>query len=107
MLGAVTQPWLADVVFQPLEADAFMTFATPDHVKIAWTLRVDAAFPRGTIFSTGTRALATDRSARTKFRRYWMRVRPGVVAIRWVLLRLLKKTAEGDQLQSLAHGRPY
>jgi hypothetical protein len=107
VLGAVTQPWLADVVFQPLEADAFMTFATPDHVKIAWTLRVDGAFPRGTIFSTETRAVATDRSARTRFRRYWMRVRPGVVAIRWVLLRLLKKTAEGDQLQSLAHGRPY
>jgi hypothetical protein len=104
VLGAATQPWLPDVTFKPLEPDAFTAFAAPDHVKIAWTLRVDPACPRGTIFSTETRAFATDRSARTRFRRYWMRVRPGVVAIRWVLLRLLKRTAEGDQLQSLAHG---
>ena len=107
VLGAVTQPWLADVIFQPLEPDAFTAFADPDHVKIVWTLRVDSAFPTGTIFSTETRAVATDRSARAKFRRYWIRVRPGVVAIRWVLLRLLKKAAAGNQLQSLAHGRTH
>jgi hypothetical protein len=107
VLGAATQPWLADVTFQPLEPDAFTAFAEPDRVKIAWTLRVDPAFPRGTIFSTETRAVATDRSARAKFRRYWIRVKPGVVAIRWVLLRLLKKSAQGNQLQSLAHGRTH
>jgi len=107
VLGAVTQPWLADVTFQPLEPDAFTAFAEPDYVKIVWTLRVDSAFPRGTIFSTETRAVATDRSARAKFRRYWIRVRPGVVAIRWVLLRLLKKAAPENLLQSLAHGRTH
>jgi hypothetical protein len=105
VMGAVTQPWLADVTFTPLAPDAFMAFADADYVKIAWTLRVDGAHPHGTIFRTETRALATDRSARVKFRRYWRRVRPGVVAIRWILLRLLKQGAEANQLQSLAHGR--
>jgi hypothetical protein len=105
VMGAVTQPWLADVTFKPLAPDAFIAFADADYVKIAWTLRVDGAHPHGTIFRTETRALATDRSARVKFRRYWRRVRPGVVAIRWILLRLLKQEAEANQLQSLAHGR--
>jgi hypothetical protein len=76
-------------------------------VKIAWTLRADSACARGTIFTTETRTLATDRNARIKFRRYWRRVRPGVVAIRWILLRLLKQQAEANQLQSLAHGRSH
>lgn len=107
VMGAVTQPWLADVTFRPLEPDAFVAFADPGFVKIAWTLRVDSAHPHGTVFSTETRAVATDRAARLKFRRYWTCVRPGVVAIRWILLRLLKREAEANQLQSLAHGRTH
>jgi len=104
VVGAATQPWRADVVFRPLEPDSFVRFAEADYVKIAWTLRVDSAFPHGTIFRTETRACATDRTARAKFLRYWKRVRPGVVAIRWILLRLLKKEVEANQLQSVSHG---
>ena len=107
VVGAATQPWRADVVFQPLEPESFVRFAEADHVKIAWTLRVDSAFPHGTIFRTETRACATDQAARAKFLRYWKRVRPGVVAIRWSLLRLLRKEAEANQLQSVAHGRTH
>jgi len=107
VMGAVTQPWMADVTFRPLDRDAFVAFAEPGFVKIAWTLRVDGALPHGTIFSTETRALATDRAARLKFLRYWRRVKPGVVAIRWILLRRLKRAAEANQLQSLAHGRTH
>jgi hypothetical protein len=104
VLGAATQPWLADVTFRPLAPERFAGFDEPGYVKIVWTLRVDPAFPDGTIFQTETRALATDADARDRFRRYWTRVVPGVVAIRWILLRLLKKAAEANQLQSLAHG---
>jgi hypothetical protein len=107
VLGAATQPWLADVTFRPLAPEAFASFDEPGYVKIAWTLRVDPAFPKGTIFQTETRAQATDPATRDRFRRYWSRVVPGVVAIRWILLRLLKKAAEANQLQSLAHGRTH
>ncbi len=107
VMGAATQPWVADVTFRPIDAAQFVTFSEPDYVKIVWTLRADAAYPHGTIFTTETRAVATDSTARRKFRRYWTRVRPGVVAIRWILLRLLKRSVEGNQLQSLAHGRTH
>jgi hypothetical protein len=107
VLGAATQPWRADVTFRSLTPEEFPVFDEPGYVKIAWTLRVDSACPAGTIFSTQTRAVATDADARFLFRRYWRRVAPGVVAIRWILLRLLKKAAETNQLQSLAHGRTH
>ena len=41
VMGAVTQPWLADVVFRPLPPDEFAAFNQPGYVKIAWTLRAD------------------------------------------------------------------
>jgi len=107
VMGAATQPWCADVIFRPLASGAFATFSEPDQVKIVWTLRVMSAYPHGTVVVTETRAVATDAAARAKFRHYWTRVKPGVVAIRWILLRLLKKEVEGNQLQSFAHGRTH
>lgn len=44
VVGAVTQPWAADVVFRALRPDEFAVFDEPGYVKIAWTLRAD---PRG------------------------------------------------------------
>ena len=41
-----------------------------------------------------TRAVATDASARRKFRRYWARFSAGIVLIREVSMRLVKKEAE-------------
>jgi hypothetical protein len=107
VMGTATQPWCGDVTFRPLASEAFAAFSEPDQVKIVWTLRVASAYPHGSIFSTETRAVATDAVARAKFRHYWARVKPGVVAIRWILLRLLKKEVEGNQLQSFAHGRTH
>src|SRR5579863_30266 len=39
IMGAVTRPWDANVVFHPLSADEFAAFDEPGYVKIAWTLR--------------------------------------------------------------------
>lgn len=41
VMGAVTQPWMADVVFRPLPPEEFAAFHEPDFVKIVWTLRAD------------------------------------------------------------------
>ena len=41
VMGAVTQPWEADVVFRPLPSAEFAAFAEPGFVKIVWTLRAD------------------------------------------------------------------
>jgi hypothetical protein len=94
VMGAVTQPWMADVVFRPLPAEEFAAFHEPNYVKIVWTLRADSLGATDSIFRTETRAVATDPTARAKFRRYWSLVSPGIIAIRWMLLGPLKVEAE-------------
>ena len=94
VVGAVTQPWLADVVFRGIPADEFAGFQEPGFVKIAWTLRADAVGSAHSIFRTETRVATTDSLARERFRWYWARFSPGIVLIRRVMLRLLKGEAE-------------
>jgi hypothetical protein len=94
VMGAITQPWLADVVFRPLPPEEFAAFHDPDYVKIAWTLRADPAGPAESIFRTETRAVATDPVARARFRRYWSFLSPGIILIRWASLGPLKADAE-------------
>ena len=93
-MGAVTQPWMADVVFRPLPPDEFAAFDEPDYVKIVWTLRADSLGAAESIFRTETRVLPTDPTARAKFRRYWSFVSPGIIVIRWMSLGPLKAEAE-------------
>jgi len=94
VMGAVTQPWLADVVFRGLPPDDFAAFDEPSYVKIAWTVGVTPRDDGSSVFRTETRAVATDAAARARFRRYWTLVSPGIVVIRWEMLRLVKQEAE-------------
>lgn len=94
VMGAVTQPWEANVVFRPLPPHDFARFNEPGYVKIAWTLRADPVSAAESTFRTETRAVATDATARTKFRRYWSFLSPGIIVIRWTMLRPLKAEAE-------------
>jgi hypothetical protein len=94
VMGAVTQPWYADVVFRALPPDEFAAFHKPDYVKIVWTLRADPTGPHGSIFRTETRVVTTDAAARSKFRWYWARFSPGVVLIRWLSLGPMRRDAE-------------
>ena len=94
VMGAVTQPWYANVVFRRLPPSEFVAFNEPDYVKIAWTLRADPVGAGGSIFRTETRVLTTDATARAKFRRYWSFLSPGIILIRWASLRPLKREAE-------------
>jgi hypothetical protein len=94
VMGAVTQPWLADVVFRGVSPEDFPAFAEPNYVKIAWTIAVTPRDDGRSVFRTDTRAVATDPAARARFRRYWTLVSPGIVVIRWEMLRLVKREAE-------------
>ena len=94
VMGAVTQPWMANVVFRGLPPAEFSAFAEPGYVKIAWTLRADPAGPSESIFRTETRVMTTDAEARRQFRWYWARFSPGIVLIRRVLLGQVKREAE-------------
>ena len=94
VMGAVTQPWQADVVFRGLPVEEFVAFREPGYVKIAWTLRVDPVGVDAAVFRTETRVVTTDPRARAKFRWYWTRFSPGIVLIRRVLVRAVKAEAE-------------
>ena len=111
VIGAVTKPWEANPVFRPLAPEAFAAFAEPDHVKIAWTLRADPTEDGASVFRTETRAVATDASARRKFRVYWSLLSPGILLIRSAMLRSLRRAAErawvleGDDIVTGAAGQ--
>ncbi len=89
VLGAITQPWEADVKFHPLPPDEFASFNEPDFVKIVWTLRADPSGPAESIFRTETRVAACGARARALFRNYWALLSPGIILIRMAMLRLL------------------
>lgn len=94
VVGAVTQPWLADVAFRAVPPNEFASFREPGYVKIAWTLRADPDGPHASIFRTETRVTTTDAEARARFRWYWARFSAGIVLIRRVLLPAVKRGAE-------------
>jgi hypothetical protein len=94
VVGAVTQPWLADVVFRGVAPEEFAAFQEPNYVKIAWTIEVAPLADGRSVFRTETRAVATGPAARARFRPYWTLASPGIVLIRWEMLRLVKREAE-------------
>jgi hypothetical protein len=94
VMGAVTQPWKANVVFRALPPEKFAAFSEPGFVKIVWTLRADPIGPSTCLFRTETRAIATDAESRSRFRRYWAFLSPGIRLIRYEMLRLLETEAE-------------
>jgi hypothetical protein len=106
VVGAVTRPWEANVTFRPVPPAEFTAFAEPDYVKIAWTLRADPVDRATSVFRTETRALATDAAARTKFRRYWSLLSPGILLIRRFMLRPLKAEAERRWQETARAGTP-
>ena len=94
VFGAVTRPWEAAPVFRPVGKGFFPEFNERGYVKIVWTLRADPDGPDACIFSTETRACATDPFSRARFRRYWALVEPGVRLIRRAMLEPVKRDAE-------------
>lgn len=93
VMGAVTQPWRADVQFRGLAPEEFAAFSEPGYAKIAWTLAVQPAGPDSSVFHTETRVATTDPESRRHFRRYWAMVSPGVVLIRYEMLRQIRREA--------------
>jgi len=100
VMGAATQPWMANVVMRALPPDQFVAFHEPGYVKIAWTLRADSIGPAESIARTETRVATTDPTAPAKFRRYWSFFSPGIILIRHICLGLVKKEAERRTLES-------
>ncbi len=103
VVGAVTKPWEPNVTFHALPPGEFAAFSQPGFVKIAWTLRADPIDDQSSIFRTETRAVATDATARARFRRYWAFASPGIELIRRLSLKPLKRDAERRARAAHAH----
>jgi hypothetical protein len=93
-MGAVTQPWLPNVVFMGVAPDRFAAFGDPDQVKIAWTLEAQPIDTTHSRFRTETRVSPTDERAARSLRRYWRRFGAGIVLIRWLAVRAVRREAE-------------
>ena len=104
VMGAVTRPWEPNVVFRGVPAEEFAAFNEADYVKIAWTLRADAAGAGRSIARTETRAIATDASSRRKFRWYWAKFSAGIALIREIAQRLVREEAERRAAASATGG---
>jgi hypothetical protein len=94
--GAACQPWRADITFSPVPPDLFASFAQPGRVKIAWTLEVEALEPAVTRLATETRVVATDEASRIKFKHYWRTFAIGILMIRRLLLRAIRREASRE-----------
>jgi len=94
VVGAVTQPWLANAKIRAVAPEQFALFRDPGYVKIAWTLRADPVTPTTSIFRTETRVLACGPVPRSKFRKYWAFLSPGIILIRLAMLGPLRREAE-------------
>lgn len=94
VLGAVTQPWKADVEFRGVSPSEFAAFDEPGWVKIVWTLCSQAVTPDESVFVTETRVATTDPVTRARFRRYWAVFSPGIRLIRREGARIVRRDAE-------------
>jgi hypothetical protein len=92
--GAVTQPWKGDVEFRALPPEEFAAFDEPGYAKIVWTLEAEELPGGESIARTRTRVSTTDATARRLFRRYWAAMSPGILLIRYEMLRLVRRQAE-------------
>jgi len=93
VMGSATQPWRPNPTFLTLTPEQFESFHAPGYVKIIWNLRADPLTSATCVFRTETRVLACGSAARSKFRRYWAFLSPGIILIRIALLRQLKASA--------------
>jgi hypothetical protein len=103
VMGAVTQPWVANTKFGALAPEQFASFQDPEYVKIAWTLRADPVTATTSIFRTETRVVACGAVSKSKFRKYWAFLSPGIVLIRRAMLGPLRRDAELRARESQGH----
>jgi hypothetical protein len=106
VMGAVTQPWKADVEFRGVPPEEFAVFAEPGFARIVWTLGVTPRGPESSVFRTETRVATTDPESRRRFRRYWSLLSPGILLIRYESLRLVRREAERRFRQPAAIAGP-
>jgi hypothetical protein len=94
VLSSVTQPWQPNIAFRALSGVDFTGFSEPGYAKVIWSIAVHPQGPNRAIVSTETRVRTTDAESRRRFRLYWALMSPGILIIRYLGLRLIRRQAE-------------
>jgi hypothetical protein len=94
VMGAFTAPWTPDAPFRAVPPGTFREESPPGQAKIAWSLEAEPLDDTRTLFRSQTLVLGTDPSAKRRLRCYWLVFGAGIVLIRWLALRALKRRAE-------------
>jgi hypothetical protein len=88
-------------VKRPTTPEQFKQLEAPGVAKAVMNFRIEDAGDGAWLVSTETRVYATDASARGRFARYWILVRPGSGFIRRMWLRAIKRRAESPRSDAL------
>ncbi|SRR6266702_1232988 len=95
VFGVVGRFWKPDSgIITGLSAEEIIAFHTGGYAKAVWNFAIMAESERMSRLSTETRIQAFGRSARWKFRAYWLVVGPFSGMIRKEMLALIKHNAE-------------
>jgi hypothetical protein len=106
-VGAIGKVWRTEIPFvHPGNAEDFLTFAEPGHVKVAWAIRVLPEGERDSRLEFELRVDATDRESWRKFERYFALIGPVSHFIRRALLdslaRQLGTPEQAEKTRALA-----
>ncbi len=95
LLGTAGRFWGARGALCRVDPDNFAAFDEPGAAQAAWNFAIRPLVGEKTVLSTETRVRCVDSSGRWKFRCYWLLVRPFSGLIRLLMLRAIKRAAEG------------
>lgn len=94
VVGAVGRFWRRDYGWHPVAAEAFPAFAEPGYARIAVSFRVERRGEGESLLRYEARTATTDEEARTRFRRYWRIIHPGIAIVMRRALGRIRAEAE-------------
>jgi hypothetical protein len=97
VVGSVGRFWQREYGWHPVAPDHFVGFREPGFAKLALSFRVEGTPEGGSLLRYEARTTTTDNVARTRFRRYWRFIRPGVAIIMRRALTRIRVEAERRQ----------
>jgi hypothetical protein len=97
VVGSVGRFWKRDYGWKAVPAEAFAAFEEPGYGKIAVSFSVRPAGLGRSVLRYEARTATTDAVAHTRFRRYWLLIRPGVAIVMRRALSRIKAEAERRQ----------
>ena len=95
VLGLVGRFWTPSGGLTPTSAATFRTGPPDGQAQAAWNFRCDPAGEGATRLSTETRVRVAPGAARSRFLAYWFVVRPFSGVLRRLMLRAVRREAEG------------